>query len=87
MDSMNQSGISQVQYYPTIELLGNGILIGFIDTGIDYTNDVFRNLDGTTRILGIWDQTIQSGDPPEGFYYGSLYGEEEINEALHIDHF
>lgn len=82
MDSMNQSGISQVQYYPTLELLGNGILIGFIDTGIDYTNDVFRNLDGTTRILGIWDQTIQSGDPPEGFYYGSLYGEEEINEAL-----
>lgn len=82
MDAMNQSGISQVQYYPTLKLLGNGILIGFLDTGIDYTNDVFRNLDGTTRILGIWDQTIQSGTPPEEFYYGSAYSEEQINEAL-----
>lgn len=82
MDAMNQSGISQVQYYPTLELLGKGILIGFIDTGIDYTNDVFRNLDGTTRIIGMWDQTIQSGKPPEGFYYGSAYSEAEINEAL-----
>lgn len=88
MDAMNQAGISQVQYYPTLELLGNGILIGFLDTGIDYTNEVFRNLDGTTRILGIWDQTIQSGTPPEGFYYGSAYGKELINEALrHEDPF
>lgn len=42
-------------------------MIGFLDTGIDYTHPVFRNLDGTTRIAGIWDQTIQDGDPPEGF--------------------
>ena len=82
MDAMNQAGISQVQYYPTLELSGKGILLGFLDTGIDYTNDVFRNLDGTTRILGIWDQTISNGRTPEGFYYGSAYGEAEINEAL-----
>lgn len=82
MDAMNAAGISQVQYYPSLELMGEGIMVGFIDTGIDYTIDVFRNLDGTTRIAGIWDQTIQTGNLPEGLGYGSVYTEEEINEAL-----
>ena len=29
-----------------------------VDSGIDYTSPAFRNDDGTTRILGIWDQTL-----------------------------
>ena len=82
MEAMNQAGILQVQNYPTLELQGSGVLVGFIDTGIDYTNEIFRNLDGTTRILGIWDQTIQEGNPPEGFFYGTEYEERQINEAL-----
>lgn len=82
MEAMNQTGISQVQYYPTLELMGRGIMIGFLDTGIDYQNEVFRKEDGSTRILGIWDQTEQSGSPPEGFSFGSSYSEEQINEAL-----
>lgn len=82
MDAMNQAGVSQVQYYPTLELMGEGVMVGFVDTGIDYTNEVFRNLDGTTRIAGIWDQTVQTGAAPEGFDYGSAYTEEQINEAL-----
>lgn len=82
MDSLNAAGISQVQYYPSLELMGEGIMVGFIDTGIDYTLDIFRKLDGTTRIAGIWDQTIQTGNTPEGLGYGSAYTEEEINAAL-----
>ena len=82
MDTLNAAGISQVQYYPSLELMGEGIMIGFIDTGIDYTLDIFRKLDGTTRIAGIWDQTIQTGNTPEGLGYGSVYTEEEINAAL-----
>ena len=57
-------------------------MIGFIDTGIDYQNPIFRNVDGTTRIAGIWDQTIQEGTPPQGLVYGTEYTEEKINEAL-----
>ena len=57
-------------------------MIGFLDTGIDYENPVFQNLDKTTRIAGIWDQTIQSGTPPESFDYGSHYTRDMINEAL-----
>lgn len=82
MDVMNQAGISQVQYYPTLNVAGEGIMIGFVDTGIDYTNPVFRKLDGSIRIVRIWDQTIQDGSVPDGFSYGSEYTEEMINQAL-----
>lgn len=81
-ESLQQAGILQVQNYPGLELLGSGVMIGFVDTGIDYTRSVFRNLDGSTRIAGIWDQTIQEGTPPEGLFYGTEYTEEQLNEAL-----
>ena len=80
--AMEQSGIIQVQNYPTLNLQGSGVLIGFVDTGIDYRNPIFRNLDGSTRIAGIWDQTIQTGEPPENMFYGTEYTKEQINEAL-----
>ena len=73
MGALNAAGITTVQNYPGLELKGQGMLIGFLDTGIDYRNPVFRNLDGSTRILGIWDQTVQEGNPPENFCYGSAY--------------
>ena len=80
--ALQQAGILQVQNYPTLELQGSGVLIGFVDTGIDYQNPVFRNLDGSTKVVGIWDQTIQDGRPPEGFFYGTEYRKEQIEEAL-----
>ena len=81
-DALNSAGILQVQNYPTLRLMGEGVMIGFLDTGIDYQNPVFQHLDKTTRIAGIWDQTIQSGTPPESFDYGSHYTPDMINEAL-----
>lgn len=86
MDAVNEAGISAVQSYPTLQLQGNGILIGFVDTGIDFENPVFRNADGSTRIVGIWDQTIQTGNLPEGFFYGSEYTEADINDALRSEY-
>ncbi len=62
-------------------LTGNGTLILVIDSGIDYTHPDFRNEDGSTRIVGIWDQTIE-GTPPQGYYSGSYYNQEMINQAL-----
>ncbi len=78
------SGISQVQG-PPLNLTGFGTLLCFIDTGIDYENELFRDELGNTRIEAIWDQTDQSGAPPEGFLYGSLYTREQINYALRND--
>lgn len=62
-------------------LFGQGILVAIIDSGIDYTHPDFRNPNGTTRILELWDQTIQ-GNPPQGYRIGTLYLREQINEAL-----
>ena len=83
--SLDSAGISRTAEQPFLGNKGRGTLIGIVDTGIDYTHPVFCNLDGTTRIAGIWDQTIQDGDPPEGFLYGTEYTEERINAALHSE--
>jgi len=85
LEAMDEAGISVVQSYPTLNLMGSGIMVGILDTGIDYRNPLFRNIDGSTRIAGIWDQTIQDGALPEGLDYGSEYTEEMINEALRSD--
>ena len=75
------SGISQVQG-PPLNLTGFGTLICLIDTGIDYRSPLFRDELGNTRVEAIWDQTDQTGTPPEGFLYGSEYTREQINLAL-----
>lgn len=80
--ALEESGILRIHNYPTLTLKGQGILIGFVDTGIDYQNPVFQSPDGSSRIAAIWDQTERSGTPPEGFLYGSEYRKEVIDEAL-----
>jgi len=82
--NLEAAGIMQVQRHPYLDLRGRGTLIGFIDTGIDYTKDAFRYEDGTSRIKYIWDQTIQ-GNAPQGFYFGTQYAEEQINTALRTE--
>lgn len=78
------SGIRQIQG-PPLNLRGQGVVLAFIDTGIEYTNAAFRDENGESRILAIWDQTDQSGNPPRGLYFGSEYTREKINEALRSD--
>ena len=63
-------------------LNGTGVLVGIIDSGIDYTHPDFCKEDGTTRIVSLWDQSSEEGNPPEGFTLGRLYSESELNEAL-----
>jgi len=62
-------------------LRGNGIWVACVDSGVDYTHPDFCNPDGTTRIIRLWDQTIE-GKPPQGYFIGTEYTEEEINQAL-----
>lgn len=76
-----ESGILDIQN-PPLSLTGAGVIIGVIDTGISYEAPVFRYSDGSSRILAVWDQTDQSGEPPDGYLYGTLYSQEEINAAL-----
>lgn len=80
--SLEASGVFQLRNIPIFNLRGQGVLIGIIDTGVDYTNAILQYADNTTRILSIWDQTIVSDNPPEGRMYGTEYTREQINEAL-----
>lgn len=74
-----------VRSFPDTEFSGKGVLVGFVDTGIDYTNSAFVNADQTTKIKYIWDQSIDSERYPENIFYGTEYSSEEINLALQSD--
>ena len=100
------SCIDQVQTVGTVQgvvssgrnLSGAGVIVAVIDSGIDYSHPDFRNADGTTRILNLWDQTIPSGsvaDPlsvekenqafleaPAGYFTGTEFSQAVINCAL-----
>lgn len=80
--SLNASGVGRLRAVPNFNLRGSGVLIGIIDTGIDYVNPVFLKSDGTTKILSIWDQNIDTG--PEAFdsMIGTVYTSEQINQAI-----
>lgn len=80
--NMESAGVLRLRRQPFLNLLGRDVIIGIIDTGIDYNHPVFKNADNTTRILSIWDQTQQEGTPPEGFLYGNEYSRERINELI-----
>lgn len=74
------SCVDPVQSEP-YSLTGKGCLIGVVDSGIDYENPDFRNEDGSTRIVSIWDQSAE-GTPPFGYARGAEYTREQINAAL-----
>ena len=79
--ALDAAGVSQVQSQPYLNLKGRGVLLGFVDTGIDYTQDVFRYADGSSKIQYIYDQTAE-GDPPPGFLLGREYSKADIDAAL-----
>jgi subtilisin family serine protease len=63
-----------------LHLRGNGVLVGIVDSGIDYRNADFTNPDGSTRIKYIWDQT-QAGRAPSGYDFGFECDAAAINGA------
>ena len=50
---------------------GRGVVVGIVDSGIDLLHGDFKNSSGKTRILSVWDQTMQRGTAPSGFSYGN----------------
>jgi minor extracellular serine protease Vpr len=70
---------------------GANVLVGVIDTGIDWTHLDFRDPTDTTksRIIAIWDQTLTATDKeasPAGFSLGVEYTQNQINDELDGDH-
>ncbi len=62
-------------------LTGRDVIVGIMDTGINFASPYFRNADGTSRIILAWDQTAISGaDAPYGF--GAEYDNAALNASL-----
>jgi len=63
---------------------GAGVIVGMVDTGVDFRHDDFRRPDGTTRIKFLWNQnnTCVGTPPPVPFDFGCLYTESDINAAI-----
>nr|HMN25898.1 S8 family serine peptidase [Ignavibacteriaceae bacterium] len=64
---------------------GNGIVVGVVDSGIDWKHQDFKN-SGGNRIKYLWDMS-GSGNPPSGYSYGTEYTKAQLdaNQCQEID--
>lgn len=70
-----------------LNLLGTGVKVAVIDTGIDYLNEEFMDEDGNTRIDYIWDQSAENSTTQiDGFniFFGAVYNSEQIQQAIDL---
>lgn len=64
-------------------LEGDGVIIGLIDTGIDFLHPDFMNPDSSTRIMSLWDQTKPNNQfTPSQYGYGQHWDSTKINQGL-----
>lgn len=76
------AGINFIEDNPYINLNGKDVLIGILDSGIDYLHPDFINEDNTSKIVSIWDQESEVKSPPEGMIFGSEFTRDDINQAI-----
>src|SRR5262249_12289759 len=61
---------------------GSGVVMAFLDSGIEFSHPDFQHEDGTTRIRWLWDQTMTSGGTtPPDFGYGQEWDSTDINNG------
>jgi len=65
--------------------LGDDVIIGIIDTGLELDHPDFQNEDGTTRVVALWDHIQDESDPfrvPEPYGYGQEWSAEDIDADI-----
>jgi subtilisin family serine protease len=62
---------------------GNGVIIGYVDTGLDYNHLDFKDSLGNTRVLRYWDQTAPINfRTPDKYGYGQAFTNDDINAGI-----
>jgi subtilisin family serine protease len=78
----NEISVEKIFEEKLENLDGEGVIVAVIGTGVDYTNSKFISEDGRSRIIAIWDQTLEAGPTPSNIDYGTIFNEEQINNAI-----
>ncbi|MFK7784938.1 MAG: S8 family peptidase [Crocinitomicaceae bacterium] len=60
---------------------GKDVIIGYVDTGIDFNHPDFQNDDSTTRVLRYWDHSVSTGPSPGSYGYGTVWDSSQINNG------
>lgn len=80
--ALEVSGILRLQEQNTLSLRGQGVFVAFIDTGINYEDEAFRNSDGSSRIFAMWDQSDGESMEEGQCEIGRKYSKNQIDQAL-----
>lgn len=78
--ALDAACIPPVQRPGGLGLTGEGVIVGFVDSGIDLTHPEFLGEGGKTRVIALWDMTL-SGTPPEGFRKGAVFTSADIDSG------
>lgn len=97
LEGKRASCVPEISVRPP-NLSGRGVLLAVIDSGLYYQGMEFRKNDGSSRILYLWDQSLDAAAvnartpasspwagqaaPPEGFRTGVEFSKERIDAAL-----
>ena len=83
--SVSATGVDRVWNQPFLNLSGDGVIVGMVDTGIDLRSAAFRDSAGFSRVVSLWDQSDETGSRPDNYYFGSEYNNAQINSLINSD--
>ena len=69
------------QIWDSFSYHGSGIIVGVVDSGIDWAHEDFKDAQGKSRIQYLWDQSDDVGPNPSGYNYGSEWTKAQIDDG------